>query len=427
MAQANDDGYANVAPKVAESTYSGSPHHTAHSATAEPASITGVVRRLSREFEDSRPAASLAAAASEEASTLAAAISHPHRTGPTTSSNMATLQDAPRAGAAIDEKTPGRIASVSDAASGQVPSSDEITIGGPTDIAAGATEPFDNGYHFPPKFKWQEATQHNLKAFWKFFITPMGFFWTIYGLNVVAWGGMLFLLLCNAAPAMCHPTCDDIDSPRRIWVEIDAQILTALFCVPAFGFIPWRFRDWWYLLKYRVQGDEIALRRLAGIHANWFRLKGSQELAVDIGPDNIPQGVPRDRIPFPESSMAVAPLTSTRAPPTAMWKLDAVIWSMVLNTFGQCALCGIMWGMNRYNRPSWATGFLVAIASVIAMVGGYIMFLEGKHVKMVEGVPLTDRDRQRLERDTELGIPHYNNFKDKKPKEKKEKQSKEKS
>jgi hypothetical protein len=282
----------------------------------------------------------------------------------------------------------------------------------------GSTEPFDNGYHFPPKYSWQESTRQGLKEFWKFFLTPMGFFWTFYGLNVVAWGGMLFLLLCNASPAMCYPTCDDIDSPRRKWIEWDAQILTGLFCVTAFGLAPWRFRDLYYLLQYRVMGKHEGLRRLAGIHSSWFRLPGTQELAVDAGPDNIPDGLPRHFVPIPEKSMPKSPLTGVRAPATKVWKLDFVIWTMVWNTFAQCALCGIMWGMNRYDRPSWATGFLVAVGMVIAMVGGYVMFLEGKKVKSIEGVPLTERDLEKLARDQELGISHYNNIKDKKPKKK---------
>jgi hypothetical protein len=52
------------------------------------------------------------------------------------------------------------------------------------------------------------------------------------------------------------------------------------------------------------------------------------------------------------------------------------------------------------------------------MVGGYVMFLEGKKVKSIEGVPLTERDLEKLARDQELGISHYNNIKDKKPKKK---------
>ena len=99
------------------------------------------------------------------------------------------------------------------------------------------TEPFDNGYQFPPKHTWSEATVIGLKAFWKFTWTPLGFFVVLYGLLVVAFGGMLFLLLCNAAPAMCNPDCNDINSPRRIWVEYDSQIVNALFCVTGFGMI----------------------------------------------------------------------------------------------------------------------------------------------------------------------------------------------
>lgn len=142
------------------------------------------------------------------------------------------------------------------------------------------TEPFKNGYQFPPKHKWKEATAIGLVAFWKFLITPVGFLVVIYGLNVVAWGGMLFLLLCNASPAMCKPTCNDIDSPRRVWIEIDSQILNSLFCVTGFGTIPWRFRDLYYLMQYRIQKKEVGLRRLAGINRDWFRLAGSHELPV---------------------------------------------------------------------------------------------------------------------------------------------------
>lgn len=300
-------------------------------------------------------------------------------------------------------------------------SSEEANLTGPPPYTRELTEPFENGYHFPPKYTWQESTVQGLKAFWKFFTTPMGFFITIYALNVVAWGGMIFLLLCNAAPAMCYPTCDDIDSPRRKWIEYTAQILTGLFCVTAFGLAPWRFRDWYYLLHYRVFKDQDALRRLAAIHNSWFRLRGTQELPVHIGPGNLTSGVPQNCIPIPEKEMPKPPLTGTRAPDTKMWKLDFVIWSMVGNTFAQCGLCGIMWGMNRFDRPSWATGFLVAIACLIAMAGGLLIFLEGKTVKSIEGVPLTEQDRERLERDKELGIAHYNNIKGKMPKVKEKK------
>ena len=79
-------------------------------------------------------------------------------------------------------------------------------------------------------------------------------------------------------------------------------------------------------------------------------------------------------------------MSSVRAPPTRLWVLDFFIWCQVWNTFFQCCLCGFMWGMSRYTRPSWSTGFFVALACIIAGVGGVASFIEGRKVKRVEGV-----------------------------------------
>jgi hypothetical protein len=314
--------------------------------------------------------------------------------------------------------------------SDQIPSGD--TTHGDADLATIAStptsspqyrmSPFNNGYHFPPKHTWTESTMIFLSAFWSYATTWLGFFVVIYGLNVVAWGGMIFLLLCNAAPAMCTPDCNDINSPRRIWIEIDAQVLTALFCVTGFGLIPWRFRDLFYLLKYRLNKDQLALRRLAGIHRDWFRLEGSQSLPVLLGPENIESensNIPESSVPYPLKSIPNAPLTGVRAPPTPIWKLDYVIWMFVWNTFLQAVLSGIMWGLNRYNRPPWATGLFVALACIVAACGGIMIFMEGKKVKSEEGVPVSEKDQERLKRDRELGIVHINNIKDAIPKKKK--------
>lgn len=65
-----------------------------------------------------------------------------------------------------------------------------------------ATAAFPNGYHFPPKHSFWHSTKDASITFCNYFITPVGFLVTLYGLNVVAWGGMLFLLLCNA----CKPS-----------------------------------------------------------------------------------------------------------------------------------------------------------------------------------------------------------------------------
>ena len=263
---------------------------------------------------------------------------------------------------------------------------------------------FPNGYSLPPKHTRSEATVLGLKAFWKFTLTPLGFLIVIYGLNVVAWGGMLFLLLIGGGNAMCYPhdkppgyrNCNDINSPRRIWIEIDSQILNALFCVTGFGLIPWRFRDFYYLLQYRIGKNYIALRKLAGIHRGWFRLPGSESLPLDHNP------TPEDpSVPLPVSKAIETPLTGIRAPPTAIWRLDYVIWAYVINTFLQAVLSGFMWGMNRYNRPSWATGLFIALACIIAAMGGIMVYNEGKRVKNVEGVPWTEEETAKHGMDVE--------------------------
>ncbi|KAF2241493.1 hypothetical protein BU26DRAFT_586106 [Trematosphaeria pertusa] len=224
------------------------------------------------------------------------------------------------------------------------------------------------GYRPPPKVPWTTSTAIGLKAFWKWFLTPAGFLITLYCLNVVAWGGMLFLLLCNAAPAMCHPDCNDLQSPRRIWIEIDLQILNELFCVTGFGLAPWRFRDLYWWGWWRIGGPkrkQTGIRRLAGIHRGWLRLPGSDHLPEDASASTVSSEDPA--VPIPHAKIPDPPPTGIHAPPTKSWKMDFVVW------------------MNVYHRPSWATGLFVALASIVAGVGGIMMFHD---VKKVEGVPV---------------------------------------
>ncbi|KAL8975813.1 MAG: hypothetical protein Q9177_006984, partial [Variospora cf. flavescens] len=259
---------------------------------------------------------------------------------------------------------------------------------------------YPNGYKFPPKHTWAEALLIGLKGLWKFTLTPLGFLIVLYGLNVVAWGGMLFLLLIGGGRQfMCFPPgsngrkdCNDQQSPRRIWIEIDSQILNALFCVTGFGLVPWRFRDLYYLLKWRIGKRRDGFRKLAGIHRSWFRLPGSDRLPIGDSSLETSSDHPDSSIPLPASKIPDQPLTGIRAPPTAPWKLDYVIWAYVLNTFLQVVLSFFMWYYNRYDRPSWSTGTFVALACIVAGLGGLMVFQEGKRVKKVEGIPVEEAE-----------------------------------
>ncbi|KAB5515334.1 hypothetical protein GE09DRAFT_1208773 [Coniochaeta sp. 2T2.1] len=407
---------------------------------ASRSSFGGTIRRLSRQFEESTPPSGFMATTGEIAASVLSVdrIGRQHRSSSGQKPPGTVLAPIP---CAAHEPAAGS-SSNREASTSNNEGYEEKRLGGRTvreepttnerrKVASDHTSvadqvatdaelmvPFDNGYHFPPKYTWQESTKRWLITAWKFSTTFWGFFWVLYGLNVGAWGGMLFLLLCNASPAMCYPTCNDINSPRRIWIEVDSQILNALFCVTGFGLAPWRFRDWYYLLKFRVLKQEEAWRRLAGLKSDWFRLEGSEVLPIDVGHSSIPEDVPLSSVPYPIEKIPATPLTGVRAPPTAPWKMDFLIWTMIGNTFLQAVLCGFMWGMNRYDRPSWSTGLFVALACIIAAVGGIVSFIEGKKVKSIEGVPLTDQDKEKLSHDREQGILHYNNIEGKKPKEK---------
>jgi hypothetical protein len=274
------------------------------------------------------------------------------------------------------------------------------------------------------KVPWTRSTVIGLKAFWRWFLTPFGFLVTIYALNVVAWGGMLFLLLCNAAPEMCWALdeqegwirdCDHLYSSRRIWLEVDSQILNALFCVTGFGLISWRVRDLYYLLRWRLLPANkysrhqklYGLRTLGGIYRDWVRLPGSDSLddlsleiydaiAVPLAssePSSHELSLPcvqadelDSRVPWKLYETPPPPITSVRAPPTALWKIDFFVWCNVWNTLFQACLCGFMWGMSRFDRPSWSTGLFIALACVVSGVAGIMTFFEGKKIKRIEGV-----------------------------------------
>lgn len=266
---------------------------------------------------------------------------------------------------------------------------DERRILTPEEIAAGVLYPGEEEVKLT---KWQ-ATRKFLAAFWKWFLTPMGFLITLYFLLVVAWGGMIFLLLCNAAPAMRGPYGpNDKRSARSIWIEIDAQILNALFCVTGFGLIPWRFRDFYYLMRYRMKHDLVALNHLANIHRGWFRMD-------DKGPRTYPiryQGSDEEDLSQSQTTQLTQAthrtMSRTRtgqyASPTAYWKLDLVIWFYVWNTIFQAILAGGMWGMNRYVRPDWFTALFIVLGFGVAIAAGVVIGIEGKRIKKIEGSPL---------------------------------------
>lgn len=153
------------------------------SAQNRSASISDGLRRVSLSFEQSQlPGGFFAATGGIASSVLSGrAVSH---------TNVSPVEAPVEGGVVNKEAIPSVPEEESSVARTVTP---EMKIAEPQFAA-----PFPNGYHFPPKHSFAQNFKSGSIAFWHYFLTPVGFFVTIYGLNVVAWGGMLFLLLCNA-------------------------------------------------------------------------------------------------------------------------------------------------------------------------------------------------------------------------------------
>lgn len=176
----------------------------------------------------------------------------------------------------------------------------------------------------------------------RYILTPKGFAVTVYFLLIVAFGGMLFLLLLNAAPAMSREwgPDDKVHSPRQIWIEIDSQILNALFCVTGLGLFPKRVRDLYMYLVGTYRKDSYCRRKVLRAHSDWFLNDYSSE-----------------------------------------WKLLTVLLLYIMNSVFQVLLCVVMWHFNRFTRPSWTTGTLIAAAFSCVIIAGIITFVEARRVK----------------------------------------------
>lgn len=235
------------------------------------------------------------------------------------------------------------------------------------------------------KEPWSVTIKHGLTAFGKFFITPTGFLVTLYGLNVVAWGAMLFFLELHAAPAMNHPDHGNADSsPRKIWLEIDSQILNALFCLTAWGLAPWRFRDFYWVCVWRFSRNDArskaAIRRLAARNESWFRMRDS-----DYEENTVDEAMHRKQT-----------FSGLVAPPTATWKIDFVVIMMVLNSVLQVGMAFFMWHWNRIDRPGWGTGTFIGLGCAVSMFAGIMSWWEGRKVKKIEG-PRVKRKEEDVE------------------------------
>ncbi|UJR30131.1 hypothetical protein I4U23_017672 [Adineta vaga] len=175
------------------------------------------------------------------------------------------------------------------------------------------------------------ASQPSTKpSSWKAFTETSCFKYTkltlivIYALNIVAWGGMLFLILVGAANNSMPN-----EQTRKIWIEIDSQILNALFCVTGIGLIPWRVRDLYQVYREKHR-RKVFHRHSYTTDLRWIRV---------------------------------------------------IIWTFIANSLFQIGMAVCMWSMDMYTRPSWLVGLFVGLGCVSGMFAGLAQFILGRQMK----------------------------------------------
>jgi hypothetical protein len=159
-----------------------------HNRPAASSSLSGRLRRVSQSFEVSGPPEGFMAATG----TIASSIFSRQTVTRRTSEPSIPMQAGQSPGSTSRQNT---FPTVNEEAPEEKANTSEAHPRRNLTGEPAAAAPFDNGYHFPPKHSFGQSTKLGLIAFGHYVITPTGFLVTLYGLNVVAWGGMLFLLL----------------------------------------------------------------------------------------------------------------------------------------------------------------------------------------------------------------------------------------
>ncbi|KAJ5503649.1 hypothetical protein N7463_006523 [Penicillium fimorum] len=212
-----------------------------------------------------------------------------------------------------------------------------------------------NQDHIAPKGSWANAFKKGSIAAWRFILTPTGLFIVVYGLNVVAWGAMLFFLLLNVGSMS--------KERKELWIEIDSQILNGLFCLTSWGLAPWRIRDTYCLLMWHFGSPETSkksIMQLAKRNSSWYRMRDSDSEGCET-------------------------LTGKVAPPTKTWKMDFVVINMLLNSLFQVGMATFMWVYNRHNRPAFGVGLFIGLGCFSSLLAGITSWWEGRKVKRIEG------------------------------------------
>ncbi|UJR19313.1 hypothetical protein I4U23_022442 [Adineta vaga] len=182
----------------------------------------------------------------------------------------------------------------------------------------------------PIDLRTRSTPVKTIKKYYSCFTESLCFQFTIivvivgFILNVIGWALMLILFMAGAADR----TIPDEDT-RKIWIEIDSQVLNGMFFVPIVSFLPWR------------------LRNLYQLHSKRYRPRLLKRYSYSA---------------------------------SIIW-IGIFTWAHVINAVFVIAIAVCLWSINRHDRPTWVMGILVGFAIFTGVTGGVIEFIIEQRAK----------------------------------------------
>ncbi|TFY59690.1 hypothetical protein EVJ58_g5638 [Rhodofomes roseus] len=233
--------------------------------------------------------------------------------------------------------------------------------------------------HIEDVLRKRDRARRVMQGVWSFVKTPLGVVTAIYGFLVVFWGtGLVFFL---ARFINVH------NSDRQgFWVEVCQQIETSLFSITSIGLMPFRTVDTYRVFKI------------------WWYKRKTEKLRCAAG---LPELYDPNDLPDPHYDANFVPVLTEEEQVDLHYQQHKFMlsqtWYRPHGTqthrafpieYVCCLLSGVMWGLNRFNRPAWTDGTTLPAAFVAGIAAGVLIWWGSKKTKRVKEV--TDRLRMIL-------------------------------
>jgi hypothetical protein len=168
---------------------------------------------------------------------------------------------------------------------------------------------------FPPE-KDPNWLQKFLRS--KYFKYLKKFLFIIFILNLMGWGNMLLFILVGAANKTMPDECT-----RKMWIEIGFQVINGLLFIMIVGQTPWRIRD---LYQFYNEKHRPTLLQ---------RHKYTKNLIL----------------------------------------LQFILWSLIVNSIFQVAVCICIWSIDMHKRPMWLVNIFGGLSLVSGVFAGLAQFI----------------------------------------------------